>query len=116
MIVFPRIVLSVQTPYTQVSQATLTSETWEKKILVAHPEMVNRLPDIELTLKNPSVICEGTTNSKNVVFVNKLTTSPSGSPLAVYVRTDDGLVRSASFRQDFKFENRGPVLWLPPSR
>jgi len=107
--------LIVQTPYQAVSTVILTHNTWEQKILLAHPEMEGKLEDIEATLASPSVVCGGSTNPKNVIFISNDVVSPHGSPLVVIVRSEKGEVRTASYRREYRYETPGGVLWLPPA-
>ncbi|MEA1937036.1 MAG: hypothetical protein U9N04_02910 [Patescibacteria group bacterium] len=48
----------------------LLQETFEKHIIVRHPEMKNHLQDIERTIKHPLYIGSGTKSKNSIIYLS----------------------------------------------
>ena len=109
-------VFTVATPFPAVPTATIWENTWNEKIQTFHPEVVDRLANIQATLAKPAVITTAS-NPDYVVFVSRTEASVPGEALVVCVAPhhDSGnpSVVSAHETRQKKFLDPDPktILW-----
>src|ERR1700730_3337783 len=90
------------TPYSGAPQVSLLQQTWSEH-LQYHPELEGLEQTVQSTLSAPSLVCAGTSDQRNVVFVNQnVTSSHSRSPFVVIVNPEAALVDSMGYRQGFR--------------
>ena len=105
----------ITTPYPGLPRVTLLTSTWLSHV-VYRPELIGMEPVVATTLAAPEAVCAGTSDPRNIVFVNQTERSPRGkSPFVVIVNPEHALVDSMGYRREFRDLTEHSVLWAPPN-
>lgn len=105
---------AVSTPFPRAPRVTLYNTTWYDHILKRHVELVDKQDDVQAVVANVNAVMPGNLNPDNVVFLNHLVTSASGTPLGVVVDLARGEVCTAYYNRSFRIIDPGQALWLQP--
>jgi hypothetical protein len=93
-----------------IKDITLYEDTWDAKIVPKHPEMQDRVQDVEATTISSTSGWESLTVQGNLVFVNESVVDSTGRVLRVAVMPVGicGEVRSAYFSSNL---TPGKKIW-----
>jgi|SRR5215469_3855758 len=90
-----------------VRGVTLYENTWFDHIIVGHPELIDRLEMVEMTIAVPTTIYESSSVAGSLLFYRSGMVDDAGRFLRVVVGTDRS-VKSAYFTSEHGGKQRWP--------
>lgn len=110
--------LTISTPIPEVTQLTLSQETWDKHIVAGHTELEGQEDNVCAVISSPSVVIIPQKNPNYYLFINDKVTTSRGTPLIVVGCPKEKEVVTVYYNKDYRKSGfralpGDTVLWLP---
>jgi len=95
----------------------LLQETFEKHIIVRHPEMRNHVVDIQNAITDPFLIGSSTKNKNSIIYLNQFKAKSEKSYIVVavkYIKKLDKIILTAFTTKNLGLNKINQILWQNP--